>query len=325
MEAKFLLKANHAFLNNENMKKVIIIISLVVSLLHAYGQNRSILDSTKTWNIGHYVVNDDPRNPYEKWYTTYLIVRDNIIINGKNYKKIFDCNDSLFNIKNLRYYIREDSSEKIFLADNQEEICAFDFSLEVGDSLILNYLGDSSDKNKILFQVDSIKTITLMDNKQYSAQFLTIYNFYNNQKEPGMLPPDIWVKGIGSLNYGLIHPSFFITGGGPSSDLLCYSQNAQLIYQNPIYNNCTLNTSINDHSSNSNMVYIQNMNNGILRIERIDPNPGIFQLFTINGQKLSVSKLNETTTDLCPPGSGFLVYRYISNSGKIQTGRIIVK
>ena len=169
-------------------------------------------------------------------------------INNQVYKKVYRIeDDSTLNLNNMTYYaaIRENTSKQIFvkLTDFDEDILIYDFSLNIGDTVISNSpYGYLNYDICVIADIDSIE----VENNQYRKRFKI------NDWEL-----DYWIEGIGSID-GLFHPimEYII---GTYSDLLCLKDNDTAVYiNNPECDKCfcTLYTPIEELAKNTECINI---------------------------------------------------------------------
>ena len=199
----------------------------------------SFLDAGRRWNIGTHTVNDWPIDPFDRWKTTYYTITNDTTFNNTKYKIVYEQFELSGEDRFVRYFVREDSSGKVFYSNGAQEVLAFDFSLKQGDTLIHEVLDL---ENKYFIQVDSVGTVTLADNKDYYALFVQICDYFKNKPDCDNAVSDMWVPGIGSLNYGISYPLLFVTGCAAKPYLLCHNYYNDVIYVNPKFGNCELNT-----------------------------------------------------------------------------------
>jgi hypothetical protein len=284
--------------------------TVVLLAYNLMGENGLItIDSTSIWSTSK----------------SFLIVENDTFLNNHKYNNLIYYKDSTLNKITDTYLIREDSTGKVFLSDTNEEIVAYDFSLTKGDSLILDFLGDYPSNVKLFIKIDSVGEITLNNNRVYQAQFVSICNFYKDELDCDNTFSDIWVKGIGSLRYGIICSYPFITGGSVSY-LLCYFKDNELIYQNPDCNNCYQTVSSPFIKENQKqLINLYSNADGWLAINLLYENKGLLTLYSTEGKLLVKQKISSKETKICVPASGLLLYRFTTTKGENQTGKVMVQ
>jgi len=307
------------------MKILVGIISFLLLAMTLKAQPSFITEGSRRWNLGINSLDDGPINPYNHWKTSFLVSDGDTLVKGQWYKNIYECTDSLLNGNRLRCFIRQDSSGKVFLANHSKEMLAFDFRMKVGDTLIVNFFETENDDLKLCFIADSIGSIQLLDNKEYSARYISIYSYFRGHI--GDYPiQDIWVEGIGSLMFGLVyHPIMFSTGGCCSPVLLCYYHDNQLIYINPKYNSCYIDTGVDEVNPVEKLIRLHVNNEGTLLLESSVNMGGSITFFTANGLTIARYNIDVGNNKLCLPGAGLFLYRFESATGQVQTGKVLVR
>jgi len=203
------------------MKKYIILIFGLFTTLWSYSQDYyPFPDSNAIWN-----------SKYGGYYGTPIVrfgLNGDTVINNQVYKKVYQIvDDSTLNLANMTYYaaIRENASKQLFakMTDYDDEILIYDFSLNIGDTIISN--SPSGYLNYDLCIIADIDSIEL-ENNQFRKRFKI--NDYEQ---------DYWIEGIGSIG-GLFHPTMdYIIGS--YCDLTCFKNNDTAKYiNNPQCDKC---------------------------------------------------------------------------------------
>jgi hypothetical protein len=285
-------------------------------------QNISITDSLNRWNIGLNCVRYEPIDPYNRWSTYFVHIEGDTVMNNKHYKKLFHCADSTCINKDFKSYIREDSG-KVFLANKTRELILYDFNLNKGDSLVMYFLRDDMDSNPLFIQIDSVKTGIFQDQKERLMQFVSVSDNYNLESSF----EDVLVEGIGSLRFGLEYPGnlFFTGANGCYANLLCFYTDKNLVYSNPEFNDCHITTGINQLQVKPVFVNVFSAQNGILVVELTSSVPGTIFVFNTLGDLVSQEKILDSTSQFCMQGSGVYLYRFVSNDGRVQTGKVFIR
>lgn len=305
------------------MKKITFLTLLIGFILPAFAQNASILDHSLKWNIGTHCVKQGPINPYDKWMTSFFHTEGDTLMNEKHYKKLVSCADSLCGKKSLESFIREESSQ-VFLANKTEELIQFDFNLQKGDTMIMDFLRDVSRMIRLYIRVDSVKSMPWPDQRERISQYVTVFGYYNSKLMDYSIN-DILVEGIGSLTFGLEYPmSLFFTGDSYCSPaLLCFYSGDGLIYFNKDINSCYLSTGI-QRLQQPELVQVISNNRGMLEIQITEDKAGKLFVFDLNGKQILVQAVNRSGTQFCLPSSGVYLWRFEAEKGKVQTGKVIV-
>jgi len=124
----------------------------------------------------------------------------------------------------------------------------YDYNLSVGDTVkflkfIRQFLTEDGDTCLIVKKID---TIFVQNHYRKSISFKPIYTDFQSDK----LLVEKWIEGIGS-NHGILYPlhikplNYNEIEGLEREDLTCFSENNALVWQNSVYNTCTL-LAIND-------------------------------------------------------------------------------
>lgn len=305
------------------MKISFVLLLLIMLVFPTLGQNVSVLDPSLKWNIGIHCIDEGPFQPYDVWSTSFLHTEGDTLMNEKHYKRLISCADSLCGKKSLKSYIRDDTGQ-VFLASKTEELLLYDFNLQQGDTMIMDFLRDVSRHIRLYIRVDSLKSMVLPDQKERIAQYVTVFDYYNSHLGDYSLN-DIFVEGIGSLKFGLEYPmNLFVTGSSQCyPTLLCFYSNEDLIYSNPEINNCYLSTSLLQLQQPK-LVQVFTNNYGTLQIELIEAKAGKLFIFDTNGKLILRQPVNLIRTQFCLPSTGVYLFRFVSDKGKVQTGKVMV-
>lgn len=235
------------------MKKLLLALFLFSGLiLSAKGQQyHPLLDSANYW---HYSANYFPVKLQIATDCSYPMFFDrgegqftsgDTIINSLVYK-IMDAGDPQFP---CRFgYIREDTSaRKVYFLDNNgsPEILLYDFSMQVNDSLYINFIASNGYFESGYYKLDSIKQVNI-DAGQRQEFFLNCHNCAS-------LRTLSWIEGVGS-RLDVVYPYYsnVYTGGGifncsgqPYDSfqfLICFEQDSAKVYTD----SCSLNDAMNN-------------------------------------------------------------------------------
>ncbi|HEY3371380.1 MAG TPA: T9SS type A sorting domain-containing protein [Prolixibacteraceae bacterium] len=284
----------------------------------------SILDASLKWNVGTHCVYSGPMTPSDKWSTSFVHTEGDTLMNDKHYLKIVSCADSLCGLKQFKSFIREEAG-KVMLANKTEELTLYDFNLQKGDTMILDYLQNVSRDIRLYIRVDSVKSIVfIQDASERIVQYVTVFDYYNSRLGDYSLN-DVFVEGIGSLKFGLEYPmGLFITMDSQCSpSLLCFYSGAGLMYSNPEFNSCYLSTGILQLQQGK-LVQVFSSSHGMLEIQFAEAKSGKLIVFDLNGKRILGQAVNRSGTQYCLPSSGIYLYRFESDKGKVQTGKVMV-
>jgi hypothetical protein len=300
------------------MKKIILpffCFSLLIYVsLNTYSQSYiPLLQSGNQWNVLR-----DGANPIH--YTEIFKVDIDTTINGKLCKKIVSTSDSS-NTATYHFscYMYEDTAiKKIYNFDSQfNQKFYFDFNVQVGDSLFIStpeYGFESCDT----FIVAEISYIAVggIDRKRITLSYFSDTTEYTNA--------DIWIEGIGSyhgLTYGAVSPRYI----GSQYNLLCFSNNNQLVYENSIFNYCySSNVGIKENENSSVLVY-PNPTTSQLNISFNSNYSGAVSITNLFGQKVLEEIISDKTShqiDVSGLANGLYVISLKSKSGVMHSSFI---
>jgi hypothetical protein len=303
------------------MKNTALLTLLMALMLSSFGQNVSVLDPSLKWNVGYHCVDEGPYKPYDFWTTSFLHTESDTLMNEKHYKRLISCDDSLCGKKSLKSYIREEAG-RVFMANKTEELLLFNFNLQQGDTMIMDFFIKIGVRYYI--RVDSVKSIVLHDQKERTAQYVTVFDYYGS-KLSGMSLNDVFVEGVGSLKFGIEYPiGFFVTGSaGCWPNLLCLHTGNHLTYSNPNFNTCYLSTGISEIQQQK-LVQVS-ANNNTLEIRLQNTNVGRFSVFDLQGKTILSQTINQAVSQFCMPGTGVYLFRFETDKGEFQSGKVLVK
>lgn len=144
------------------------------------------------------------------------------------------------NTENFELYglIREETSGKVYYRpiDQDTTYLLYDFGMNVNDIASMHWCQLPNQINEVLVRIDSITTqyIAGMDRR--------VYYVSSKDNMPGSAWSwlNTWIEGIGAAE-GLLY-SCHTTGGSGITlhKLLCYHENGDLLYQNPSYEECVV-------------------------------------------------------------------------------------
>ena len=184
-----------------------------------------IVEEGKQWNV-LFSYPWNPPEPQHKYTDIYKIEGDTLL-DGVSYKVMYTTRNEDLTGWSVCGVIRETEDKQVLYrrdGSSYDEIL-YDFSMEVGDTIIMSGSGFYPDWMFV------IETNEILVNGEPRQQIVLEYPFGNGEQE-------VWIEGIGSL-YGIVDSgSLFLTGG--STNLLCYYEDGDLIWQNttPGYNEC---------------------------------------------------------------------------------------
>jgi hypothetical protein len=306
------------------MKNSQVLLLFITLVFPTFGQKGSVLDPSLKWNIGLECFDDGPIHPYDIWKTSFLHTEGDTLMNEKHYKKLISCADSLCGKKSLKSYIREEAGQ-VFLASKTEDFLQFDFNLQKGDTMVMQLFKRNNLDVKYYIRIDSVKTLLWPDQKVRLAQYVTVsYNYIISSPGADSMN-DIFVEGIGSLKFGLEYPfNLFITGSTQCiPTLLCCHSGSTLLYSEPTINSCYLSTGFQQFQQPK-LVQISANKPGMLELQLTEGKAGKLFVFDPNGKLILWQSVNHSGTQFCLPATGVYLFRFVSDEGKVQTGKICV-
>ncbi|MBO7616110.1 MAG: choice-of-anchor J domain-containing protein [Bacteroidales bacterium] len=186
-------------------------------------QYEPIVAEGKQWNV-LFSYPWSPPEPQHMYTDIYKIEGDSLV-DGVSYKVMYTTRNEDLTGWSVCGVIRETEDRQVLYrrdGSSYDEIL-YDFSMEVGDTIIMNGSGFYPDWMFV------VETNEILINGEPRKQIVLEYSWGDQE---------VWIEGIGSL-YGIIDSgSLFLMGG--STNLLCYYEDGDLVWQNttPGYNEC---------------------------------------------------------------------------------------
>ncbi len=186
-------------------------------------QYEPIVADGKQWNV-LFSYPWSPPEPQHMYTDIYKIEGDSLV-DGVSYKVMYTTRNEDLTGWSVCGVIRETEDRQVLYrrdGSSYDEIL-YDFSMEVGDTIIMNGSGFYPDWMFV------VETNEILINGEPRKQIVLEYPWGDHE---------VWIEGIGSL-YGIIDSgSLFLMGG--STNLLCYYEDGDLIWQNttPGYDEC---------------------------------------------------------------------------------------
>lgn len=238
------------------------------------------------------------------------------VIGGNTYRKVVVTDDAIVDPQSATYYaaLREEDGVWYGIdAGSAEETVRYDFTAEVGETIMIDGLFDTGTE----------VIITAIDSIELADGFHTRWAV----NDPVFMAfPEYWVEGIGSLN-GPFYAGLHVTDMGMR--LLCFKEQDLLIYLDPFPGQCALTTSIDgidaiaDASlfpnpiTGTSLLVVDNGADGPLQLEVHDAmGRCVLRDASINGRF-------ELRRASFPPG--LFTYRAWSGTRSVALGRFIVE
>ena len=202
----------------------IILLSVLVQSQSPY----QIADTSKVWNTitigfgswGVWLCGGTKSNKFE----------GEIFIGGNTYLEVLESEDSLQENWYVNGFLREDTiNNSVYFGWGVGEIgLIYDFDLNVGDSI---YIDNYYTTYTSLLVCDSIDTVNI--NGVFKNRYFFSSDFFNPN-----YPAEVWIEGIGSV-FGVLNSGLGgVPLGGGTRELLCCSENDEVIYMDSLFGAC---------------------------------------------------------------------------------------
>jgi hypothetical protein len=287
------------------MKKATLILSLIY-LIFPNCHAQKFIDQTKVWIVATEVLSNYHYGPPTSEYWKFF--GDTIVADKKYTKMYYSINQNQTNW-HLNTLWREDEQGKVYRRDykyDYGEELMYNFNLSVGDTVKNIYKEMETVVDSIFMKPFGVTT------KKYLYTHLII--------KPSHIIT--WIEGVGSLWGPNINDDFFISGG--RSTLICFEENGVLVYHNPNYPNCFF-TSSQSLEDDQDFIDLFSMQNGEIQIRLKNNTRGKLFLYTVDGKQVLNKEISLSTTTICAPTGGILLYRFVGKGGEVQTGKVMVK
>ncbi len=166
-------------------------------------------------------------------YRLFYSVTGNTIISNREYQVISESTDNT-----RTRFIRMDSLGRVWMLipNDTFEYPLYDFQKISGDTFYSTVDEFVNWKDSLCVIVDSVDSLYL--DKWRARMFVHGQTLHNSGCQ---CQNDVLVEGIGSLNKYLFGPLCNLASTDDVTfDLLCYQEHGQLLYVNPMHNNCIL-------------------------------------------------------------------------------------
>ncbi len=285
-------------------------------VIHAQ-QYYPFIEEGKTWAELNVFQHPIPNAPIVYSTRTFKFEGDTTF-EGNSWKKLFvTTNDPEFESWQQEFCFYREQDRKVYRYSDPMtgEEMIYDFSLSLGDSI---YIVDGQPFDYWIHVVE-VDSIAINGNMRKRIHFDD--------------PAEVWIEGLGStyMPFDPIYGQFTI-GGGLFS-LLCVHDNSGLVYQDPAYNTCFVDTTITavsgaDLPEYQVRVFSNAANREIVTI--ITDAPGVFnqyQLYDMGGKLIRDGKFNGNEISISTEGlnPGIYVLRLKGEkaviSRKMEVGR----
>ena len=301
--------------NSISKKAQILFLLLALAATNLKAQDyKPLVEDGKQWNV-LFSYPWSPPEPQHKYTDIYKIEGDTLL-DGMTYKMMHATRNEDLTGWNLWGFIRETEDGQVFSRrpSTSDEQLMYDFSMEVGDTICMcDYGYDEC----CMVVVEKGETIV---NGEPRQQIVLEYPFGGGAGE-------VWIEGIGSL-YGIIDSgSLFLTGG--STNLLCYYEDGDLVWQNttPGYNECYIVNpndpqGIEEDETSLFVSVFPNPAKGKVLIEGLEPTE--VQVYNSLGQLVTTVR-NSNGVNVSGLPDGVYLLRIKDADGRNYTARVMVK
>lgn len=217
------------------MKTILILCTLLIQSI-AFGQIvHHFANSDSRWNVAESYPGGNINNPNFIATTTSVYgIQGDSLISGDTWRKMYVTSDSLF-LNNLEFVgvTRVQNDQVLFLDTLSQLDTLYDFSLELGDSVLYNINGNYPEWIDIL-EIDSV----LINGSHYKR-----FHFDEPSVSAFDWLDEVWIEGIGSIHGPLFpkYPRKFSSEMPDSMLLTCSFSSGQDVWNNSDYDDCYIN------------------------------------------------------------------------------------
>jgi len=293
----------------------------------------------KIWEV--YSDNDAMGNPYSFYIDSIKFVSDTII-GTNNYKKCIEFHKdhnqySGWSYNQYFFYLREDSSKKVYQWETNGDYLLYDFSLQLNDTFITyNTRTDTANSVANYWHITNIDSILIgsENRKRFILTSIKVV-FPNGDTQLWTYNTDYWIEGIGSTS-GLLDIIFPGTTGWAGEELTCYFENGISIYNANTYVNLNPITQAfftGDCLTTITKTSIQNLENycvhydkGSLFVTLPDAKDYLIYIYNTFSKNILTQHIEGTAQiDLKNKNNnGLLLYKLTKGNELIKTGKIIL-
>jgi hypothetical protein len=298
------------------MKKVVLIAFSLFLVLKS-GYNQELISEGNKWNnliykYSSFTIDNES-----------LFVGNDTIIGESTYNKILRYingrTDEISKIGNLRTTI----DKKVFFRPDtaSNDYLIYDFNVKKNDTLTvygITGFNDESYLSQIDFCVKEIDSVSL-SNSYYTR-------FHLSSIEADM-NTDTWIDGIGNTN-GFLHYDAGLVGGN-GYELLCFSDNDMLVYQNADFSSCDYLTSTNSIDNLDAITIYPNplLDKSVISITNLNDSR-LYRLiiFNTNGELIFESQFRNSYTLLRQDfNAGVYMIKITDGAMNIWTSKLSIK
>jgi len=253
----------------------IIILGVLFSFLTFGQEYYPMVVEGKQWNnLTEGFVYPGMPTPYST--QTYKISGDTIV-NNINCSKLYLSEEEYPVSWELKGYVWEDDSKKVWMTLEGwgTDCLMYDFSIQEQDSIMVGF-----DPEENYLRVDSISIVEI-NNEPRKKYWLSscMSNFYT----------ETWIEGIGS-DKGLMWSNSVSIVGSEFHLLCAHDPGDVLIYMNPTYEVCYLNTVSIDETEEEFISLYPNPTKDYIQLSGLNNHDFSFEISSNNGQVLKSGK-----------------------------------
>ncbi len=274
---------------------------------------QTLVDSTKRWST---IIQGPPYPPVPTIYTETIKIGQDTVIDLISYKKVLRSTDEFLTNWDVYCFIRETVEKEIYFRSDTslQEYLLYDFGSEVGDTITVT--GIESFMTNWSF-VSNTMSVDSIDTVYFAEEYRKRINLNGRQ----------WIEGIGCLT-GILHNQFNVVGGD-LFELICYSENDTLKYQNSTYSSCYYSsTGIIEIAESEKIIVFPNpvTDKAILRIVDSNNEKKLIEIYDSKGVKIVSENIDrEFEINREDYRAGFYLYRVINNGALIGVGKLIIE
>lgn len=241
----------------------------------AYTFEGSLVSPSNQWNEVSY---DFQGTAFNRRYT---FATDSTFTNGNWYYELLRSWDETGNNwENTGEYFRK-SGSKIYQIVEGEDYTLYDFSLTEGDTFTIAETSNIPERKLIVSQIDSV---SLIDNSKRKRLYLRC----EDDPDASLYGERIWIEGVGDMQ-GLLSVDESCTLD-QNGKLLCFYEDDQALYQDPIEGKCWITTSTKELIDYGIEIFPNPVKNRIV-ISGLNGAAG-YKLYTSNGATILSGQTN---------------------------------
>jgi hypothetical protein len=263
-------------------------------------KRNSFISHSKVWAIA---IKDASLDKWQYsanyWYNGFTI------LNGTTYFYLYESSFKNNHLNGRYISLWRESDHRIYkrsLTGNEELV--FNTSLEPNDTLYFN------ENNYCV--IDSVVE------KEWGEKLHKHWYMTSIRGEKSS-----WIEDVGNAES---ISGYNLEISDTISELLCFEENGEIVYQNNEYNYCiVLSTSSLVIESKKSLIDLFSVDYGLLQLQSKNNISGEIMLYTSDGKQVLKEPIYGTERTICIPSSGLLLYRFVTEKGEVQTGKVVVR